>query len=935
MAFIVPGSADREWLKDMLVDQSAMGFEPFRIWRWDDLYREMCAAVGCSGLVQIDPPDHWLALSALTGKVVRDEGDRLPPGVRQAGFIHTLGVIVRELIREEVLPEALTDWRDGDDVRGLDDPVELLAHLYRGYRDLLAERGLMDSAGVSSEITALLKGHSQAARWLRSRLTVLVGFYSFTHSQLAMVRAMVGCGVEVVLFSPEAGMDREYGAPAQLEGAMMRRLTDGVPGAFRFVGGDGRHELETVVRNLVLWSNSMGPLVDLGVFPGWANLGMVVQRPSVDLAVEVLARYGVPFHRSQGRSVIETALWTTVRRIWECHRDGWQPEPTAELLCLPWIAPGGDERAFVMASPRGLKAWRRCLKDDPVCLNALESLVAFAETLSRGGTARELLEALERLVNGDLKWQHTLSCQVSERPDLDRVVLEMGSAIRELERKLVRIVQVQADLGEAGSVRLQGSDVMAFLSAWAESAVVWPEPRRRGALSLYGGTPPVLAHHPVWVFCQVTARSWPGALTESPLLGEREKELLHETNLRGGELDHTHLPLLSERRAQREVLFRRLLACGDQAVIVSRPSVDAFGRPLAESVFLHRALEDRWIVNKGVQDRSSGQVLPRWTEPAVCPAEIQEPPAGMVRRRPDRIIPQTPFRAVVGTLRLSSLDEFGACPFRYRCSQVWGLREPDRPGYNPLLAGTALHRLWEELWTAYLACPGDGLVQRVPELWEVVLERSYRSLLKAPDLSRRRDALLADVIETVRFVEGLEDNGLREHRVASFCEMALPDLVIDGVTCAGVADRVDLMDDGSVLLWDYKLRSATGYGRSMQLAAYGLSLNLGRDRLPFSFSRVGGYGFIGHRDHTVVGAAQGDLKSLVGLSPKSRVDPVERINSARELVEAAVRAMNSGLFPPNYDNDGTCRGCPYVGLCRRSELHGGKEDEEDDGHDRS
>ncbi len=933
VAFIVPGSDDREWLKDILVDRSTMGFEPFRIWRWDDLYREMCAAVGCSCLIQIDPPDHWLALSALTEQVVEREGERLPLGVKQPGFVHTLGVTVRELIREEVPPEALTERRDGEDAHELDEPVELLAHLYRGYVDLLAKRGLMDSAGISTEITALLRDYPQAAEWLCSRQIVLVGFYSFTHSQLAMVRAMVGCGAEVVLFSPEAGMEQEYGAPAQLEGAVVHRCTSRAPAAFSVVGGDSRYELETVVRNLVLWSEGMGPLVDLGIAPGWEQLGMVVQERSLGLAVEVLNRYSVPFHRAQGRSVAETALWGTVRRIWECYRDGWQPRPTAALLCLPWIVPEGDEHAFVVASPRGIKAWRRFLENEPETLSALEAMNSFAEGISRGGTARELLESLEQLVNRDLRWQETLSRQIADRPDLDMIVLEMGSAIRELERKLVRIVQLQVDLGEAGARKLQDSEAMAFLAAWAESAVVWPEPKRCGVMTLYGGTPPVLAHHPVWVFCEVTAHAWPGSIVESPLLGDQEKERLHEADLRGSRLDHTHLPLLSERRSQREVLFRRLVTCGDETVIVSRPSVDGSGRPLAESSFLPRALQDGWIVDKGAQNRPAGQVLPRWSEPAVSPAEIHEPPAGLSRYRPGRVFPEGAFRSAVQSIRLSSLDDFGACPFRFLCAHIWRLREPDTPGYNSLLAGTAIHRLWEELWTDYVADPHGGLSRRVSKLWEPVFERCYRSLLKSPDLARRRDALLENVIETVRFVESLEDAGLRERRVASFCEMPLPDLVIDGVRCTGAADRVDLLDDGSLLLWDYKLGSATGYRRAMQLAAYGVSLERGRDELSFSFSRVGGYVFVGHRDQTVVGAALGDLKPLMGLSPGSRVDLVERMTKAHEMMTAAAQAINTGMFLPKYDNHQVCLGCPYTGLCRKSELHGHLE--EDDEHDRS
>ncbi|EFC91278.1 ATP-dependent nuclease subunit B-like protein [Dethiosulfovibrio peptidovorans DSM 11002] len=929
VVYLVPGSSDREWLKDILLEEGTFGREAFRIWRWDDLYREACSATGSVPMVQIDPPDHWLALHHLVRESLTRWSDLMPPGTGQSSFVQTLGETVRELIREEVPPEALSEalYPDGEDHP--EEPSWLLANLYRRYLELLRSRGLMDSAAVSTEIASLIEENPEAAKWLRRWRIVLVGFYSFTHSQLGMVRAMVRNGADVTLLSPEAGLEGEYGAPSQLEGADVLRSKPSQSGCFVISGGAARGEMETVVRDLALWSSGEGPLADKGNFPGWGEVGMTVDFRSTSLASEVLRRYAVPFRRSEGRTVAETILWDTVRRAWDCYRDGWQPEPTAELLCLPWFFHGLSERWLVMASPRGLKGWRDLASSEESLAEPLERVVAFAEAIGKGGTAEELLTAMKRLVTSSPDWREVLSSRLEDRPELDEVVLELGSAVQELDRKLDRIAELQADLGDPGKAVLKGGDAMAFLSVWAESAVVWPGASRSGTMTLYGGTPPVLAHHRIWAFCGVTAKNWPGPMAESPLLGDCHKELLHDMDLRGSRLDRTHLPLMSEKRAQREVLFRRILACGDDLVILSYPSLDGAGRPLPESPFIGGALRDRWIDELGKEVRSVGNVLPRWEEPALLPSEVQEPPKGIVTARPDRRLPSDPIMAEIRSIRLSSIDSFAACPFMFRCSQIVGLEPPERPGYDGRLAGTAAHRLWRDVWKAYEVDRDADLASLACDIWPSVLEEVYRGLLYSPDLKRRGDALLKDILKTADYLSELEDIGLKNMRVASFLEWELPVLELDGVPFTGIADRIDLLDDGTVLIWDYKSGGSSKYDRSLQLACYARSLELS-DSLPFEMSRVGGYGFICQRDQKVVGAADEDLREFMGLSPRSRVALDTRLKDASDVIEAAAFAANSGLFPPNYDNDQACRNCPYSGLCRRGELHGREDDEDDD-----
>ena len=923
--FVVPASEDREWLKDVLLAHGTFGSEPFRIYRWDELYRELCSGMedqqGVEGLVQIDPPDHWLALHGLTSDLIAQWGEDLPPGVSQMGFVSSLGETVRELIREEIPAEGLMEGLFPDGQGHPDEPSWILGRIYGEYLSLLRERKLMDSAAISTEIAKQVDLGGGAWASLLMRPMVMVGFYSFNHSQLGMVRSMVRSGLNLTVLSPMSGMSDEYGALAQLEGASLKRAESSPFRMFSITGAGARHELETVARELVLWDKGLSSLP--GKFPGWQDVAMMVPPNSILLAEEVLDRYGIPFNLMKGRTVSQTILWDTIRRAWDCHRDGWQPDPTSELLCLPWMVPEGDRRGLARSSARGLKEWRNYLKDQQELLRALDAVANFCKTLSSGDSCEGILRAVRDLASEVMDWRGTLSSQVEDIPDLDRSVLELGSAVGELDRKLLKMKELQVDLGEIGSRHLKGGEAMAFLSVWSDSSTVWPGPANLGSMSLYSGTPPVMAHHGVWIMTEATAKNWPGSLAESPLLREAQKEELHSMDIMGSRLDRTHLPLLAEKRLQKEVLFRRLMACGDGLLIVSRPSVDGSGRPLMESPFIKRAVQDSWVDDLGSLDRPSGRILPSWTEPVVLPSEVHQTPSGMFTFRPDRTFPQKPTPVALRTIALSSVDGFRVCPFRFRCSYIEGLYPPDPGGFSPALAGTAMHEIMNRAWGEYLKDDSKPLTGLVDEIWESVLEETYRSMVIDRDLARRKAMFYSELMSGVSLVQSIESGGLRDRRVSSLTELDLPRLPMDSVAFTGKADRLDILDDGRAIIWDYKSGNSSSYSSSLQLAAYGVLLSQGYPGV----SCVGGYGFIGFRSGSVTGTSDDDTWGLMGLKAKSRIPLESRFEEAKALLDSIDRAVGSGEFPPDYDSSG-CARCGYSSLCRRGELRG-KEDDDD------
>jgi len=109
--FLVPSTGDRELLRDIILDQVSFGPGEPSILRWEDLYREVLRELDIPPEArrrQVDPPDHWLIIRYILEefKAGAKEID-LPPGALRRGFVWTLGENLRELLREELTPEAL------------------------------------------------------------------------------------------------------------------------------------------------------------------------------------------------------------------------------------------------------------------------------------------------------------------------------------------------------------------------------------------------------------------------------------------------------------------------------------------------------------------------------------------------------------------------------------------------------------------------------------------------------------------------------------------------------------------------------------------------------------------------------------------------------------------------------------------------------------
>lgn len=906
--FMVPGSGDRGLLDELLTPYAVTGGCRWQVKRWDELYRMLASQIGeRRPKLQIDPPDHWLVLHGLLKEICADDSLNLPPGAKQRGFLRILGDQIRDLIREEVTPQQLFQCGENDDPL-----AQATVIAYERYLRALQEQNLTDSAGIATEARVMLKNSPRAAEVCRDLNLTLVGFYSLTHSQLELIRTLNGLGATITLYSPSADVHGEYGAAEQfdLDGNWISSKKP-----FHLLecrSGDPRQEMETAARLLVLWENGSGPL-SVTPWPGWDAIGITVPSARMSEAREVFYRYHLPVSWQAGQPLTQTPLWNLTDQCLLASQ-GWGTEATLRLLSEPWLCGTTiDAPALRQHYPRGAERWRSQLKGKQ--LQAFEDCVSLAQSAQRGGTALELLTALQKFLTGRTC---AVSASIAALPSLDGEVRTLSDSCRELDRKIVQIRETVRDLGRWGEQQLSGGDAMAFLKAWAEGTSIRDSESQSDTMTVFADAPPVLFHRPVWLMLGAESGVWPGSLAESPLLSDSQKEKLHSLD---PTLDVTHLPSLSEQRKQREILFRRLIACGDELTIVSSPSRDEQDRPVEVTGLLPAAEDCGWVCRSGkTLTRDLDDLLTAPGQPRLIPVEGRQP-SPWAHFPEERALPTNCGIAITHVV-YSSVDDFGDCPYRFMLSH--GLKYQPAPihgEFNAQLAGNAVHRLWEQVWRCRAAGQNRSLLEQSRAMRDQVFESEYAALLHLPSLRRHRFRLWAQIDRCAELQTRLEE-AIGSHRTGITCEGTLPEMTINGTTFTGRFDRMDNLDDGRVLLWDYKSGKADTFKAKQQLACYALAL--AQNTPPI---QAAGFGYLCLGDGSFVGSW--DSKWQAAFAKKTKKTLSERLDEAQTLLNSIASAAKNRSYPPNYDSR-ACSNCPFAELCRRGELNGREEEDQED-----
>jgi RecB family exonuclease len=384
-------------------------------------------------------------------------------------------------------------------------------------------------------------------------------------------------------------------------------------------------------------------------------------------------------------------------------------------------------------------------------------------------------------------------------------------------------------------------------------------------------------------------------------------------------------PTEKDRRAADDARFLDLLASASKRTVISTFTLDDDAL-VSRSVQLDEIPRAR--LSSAVRSANDG------TRVFVDEALSIDPPAfdallPAVREWAEMRIGRTPgtaaeFHGAVGpspprVWSVSALETYLDCPFKFFAQRVLKLEEEpeDEEVMDPRRQGQFVHEVFEAFFAAWQQA-GHHAVTRanLPEaadMFTAVVDEALERLPAAEaGLERTRllgssaAAGLGDAVlrmEAERPVAVVER--LLEHELTGEFTLAAADGP-RSVALRGKADRLDLLEDGTFRLIDYKLGWPPNRARALQLPIYGLCAE---QRLTSSRGRQWVLG------EAVYLAFKGPRRVVPLFT--SAGDRAKVLADAQQRLVDTVAAIAAGDFPPRPDDVFRCETCSFAAVCRK------------------
>jgi RecB family exonuclease len=270
---------------------------------------------------------------------------------------------------------------------------------------------------------------------------------------------------------------------------------------------------------------------------------------------------------------------------------------------------------------------------------------------------------------------------------------------------------------------------------------------------------------------------------------------------------------------------------------------------------------------------------------------------------------------------VSHVERYLECPFKYFAARVLQLDEEreDESGLSPQERGQLLHEVFETFFRQWHA---DGqraiTTANLPDALGLFASVAETAIARLPEADRALErtyllgsAAAAGLGERAFNFEIEQECGvlerLLEHPLEGEFEFTAG-TATRRIQLRAKADRIDLLEDGTLRVIDYKLSRAPKPSRALQLPVYGLCAEqhlagtLGRD---WKVSRAGYVAFKEKHAFVAVGASTTLERALE--------------EGAGRLV-AAVEGIEAGAFPVKPDEPYRCMWCGYAGVCRKDYI---------------
>ena len=269
-----------------------------------------------------------------------------------------------------------------------------------------------------------------------------------------------------------------------------------------------------------------------------------------------------------------------------------------------------------------------------------------------------------------------------------------------------------------------------------------------------------------------------------------------------------------------------------------------------------------------------------------------------------------------GTYAVSRLERYLECPFKYFAANVLRLEEErdHESGLTPQERGQLLHAVFEAFFQRWRSA-GKGaitsdLLEDALELFERTAE-IHLDRLSPIDRAHERIYLLGSAVapglaERAFAFEIEHGVGIVERLLEHILEGTFVFRGADGpreVSLKVKADRIDLLDDGTLRVVDYKTGRAPKPSRSLQLPVYSLCAQqqlAGRRGRDWTVSRAG---YVAFREKNAFVSVGTNLEKALAEGERRVVD--------------AITAIEEGRFPPAPEEPWLCSRCGYPHLCRK------------------
>jgi RecB family exonuclease len=662
-----------------------------------------------------------------------------------------------------------------------------------------------------------------------------------------------------------------------------------------------------------------------------ARVGLVVRRPLpyLYLARDVLERAGIPY---EARDTLPLAA---------------EPFAAALDVVLEWLASGFTRATTiaVLRSPHLRFADSDGVAVSGASIGALDRALADARYLGDADRLAALADTWSTLPE-------------RRRHDHARRALPAARAAAEAARSL-------APLAGAHAVAALMAGVLGFLDRHLQplddaSPLAEREARVRTAVldacrslaSAYARFDPETALDVAGVAAAI--RRWLGAQTFAPRTGAGGVQIVDAATAPYGEFDEVQIVGLIDadwpERERRSIFYPAFLlqslgwpeerkrldgaraAFVDLLGLASRRFAlstitledDAIVEP---SAFLHevRALAPpRQVVAEDVPAR----IFP-WEALALDPPALDalpEPARTWAAFRRSRTPAADPaFHGAAGPwalprISVSRLERYLDCPFKFYAAEVLRLEETpeDDDSRTPLERGLFLHDLFERVFAAWQARGrGAVTVDTLDEAHRVFAEVADAALaaLPAGDAAIERLRLFgtAGAPGIARRVLAMEvERGgavverLLEYELDGAFTFVAPDGRSRALTLRGKVDRIDLLDDGTFHLIDYKTRAVPDPKRALQLPIYSLCVTRQLDGYRGRRWRLGEASYLSYEGPDAV----------VPLTRKPEELP-ERLGEAQRQLFDVLDGIAAGHFPPRPAERSLCNTCAFASVCRK------------------